>query len=119
LNIVFLSFASLVPFWTAFNNENIDDPEAVAYYGVGMIMTNLSLLAIWLYATWNHRLVPKDLERRTMMSMVTIILVGTIIVAICSLGNVYLEGLGYGLFLGAVWFIYMTARGHKTMHIEK
>jgi hypothetical protein len=64
-------------------------------------------------------LVEKAFERRTMMSMVTIIVVGTIIVAVSSLGNVYVEGLGYGLFLGAAWFVYMTARGHKTMHIEK
>ena len=63
LNILFLSFAALVPFWIAYINVNVGSNEAMFNYGVAMTLTLLALLFIWVYATSGHRLVSKVLSK--------------------------------------------------------
>lgn len=117
LNIMFLSFASMVPFWTAFQVENGERPEAIAYYGVAMISTFLTLLAIWVYATWGNRLVADSVPRRVVRRMITVIAIGSIMVLAFSFGNMAFPGMGFLLFVPAAWFIYWSAWGHRHFEI--
>jgi uncharacterized membrane protein len=118
LNILFLSFASMVPFWTAFQVENQDAPEAITYYGTAMIGTFLVLLAIWIYATYNDRLISGTMSREVRMRMTWVIGIGSFMTLIFSFGNIYLDGMGWLLFVPGVWFIYWTAWGHKNFDID-
>jgi uncharacterized membrane protein len=119
LNIIFLSMASLVPFFTALNNENPDTPEAVAIYGVAMAFTMLTIVAIWIYATWNNRLVSAIVDKELRMKFLNFMMIGIIIVMISGFGSFLEPAIGYLLFVGAAWFIYWTALGHKHFKIEK
>ncbi|UCC92294.1 MAG: DUF1211 domain-containing protein [Thermoplasmata archaeon] len=118
LNIMFLSFASMVPFWTAFQVENPDAEQAIAYYGTAMIMTFLTLLAIWIYATWDNRLVSDTMDKEVKMKMVWILGIGSIMVLAFSFGNIYVPGLAWLLFIPMVWFVYWIVIGHQNFKIN-
>jgi uncharacterized membrane protein len=113
LNLIFLSLSSLVPFFTALLIENDDVPEAVATYGVAMVFTMLTIMAIWLYATWDNRLVADRFSRELRMKFLMVLMVGIVIVLIAAFGALVVPLLGYLFFAGAIWFIYWTAHGHK------
>jgi uncharacterized membrane protein len=118
LNILFLSFASMVPFWTAFQVENPDADQAIAYYGAAMIGTFLVLLAIWMYATWDNRLVSDTISKDVRWKMTFVIGVGSILTLIFSFGNMFVPGLGWLLFIPGTWFVYWTVVGHKDFKVS-
>ncbi len=82
-------------------------------------MTMLTLLVIWMYATRGNRLVSPNIDERIPPVLTKTILVGAIIVAASSIGELFITGVGYLLFLAAAWFIYMTAYGHKKLYISE
>lgn len=118
LNILFLSFASMVPFWTAFQVENPDAEQAIAYYGAAMVGTFLTLLGIWMYATWNGRLVGDGVDKEVRWRMTFVIGVGSIMVLVLSFSNILVPGVSWLLFVPGVWFVYWIAVGHKYFKIE-
>jgi uncharacterized membrane protein len=118
LNILFLAFASMVPFWVAFNTVNAEIPEASTYNGIFQILTLMTLLFIWLYATHGQRLVSSNLDFRTRSWFFKIVLIGILILTIASFGS--LVDIGFSIFfiVSAVWFIYMTAYGYKKYYSD-
>lgn len=69
LNIIFLLFLSFLPFPTGLHAVYRADELAVVVYGVAQIFCGLSLLALWLYATRNHRLVSDSIPPEVVSSM--------------------------------------------------
>ena len=120
LNIAFLAFSSLVPFWTVVINKASESPfpEYIAfYYGLYMITVFLTLIGLWQFATKNKYLVGRDFNPRIVPAFYKVILVGIIILVISSVGSIlpgYLSNLGYLLFASAAWFLVATIYGpHK------
>jgi uncharacterized membrane protein len=113
LNIIFLSFASLVPFWTAFINENPDENIAGIYFVIAMACTHISLLCIWIYGTWNKRLVSENFDMRLSKKFTVMILIGMVLYITPIIIDQFIDKVGYFLFLGAAWYIYHTAWGYK------
>jgi uncharacterized membrane protein len=116
LNIVFLAFASLAPFWTAFNLENIVYPEAYAQFSAAQILTLLVLLAIWLHATKDNRLVSDNANKRVRSGFSRIILVGVgLLILSAILGAVSMAFAGILSLLMGAWFVYGTTRGYRSL----
>jgi uncharacterized membrane protein len=121
LNIVFLALVSMVPFWMAFNTKNIDViEETMVPMSTAMIITFISLLIIWLYATSGNRLVSLDFDIRVKNGYSKIILIGAAIMGVAIVVGQFSSGI-FGIFSLwiAVWFIYMTAHGYKRYHKDK
>ncbi len=118
LNILFLSFASMVPFWTAFQVENTDAEQAIAYYGAAMVGTFLTLLGMWIYSTWNGRLVGDEVDKEVRWRMTFVIGVGSIMVLVISFSNILVPSAGWLLFVPGAWFVYWIAVGQKYFKIE-
>ena len=65
LNVFFLMLISFLPFPTAVLAEHIGDLEhrqtAIIFYAFGLFLPAIGWLSMWLYATYNHRLIEKNL----------------------------------------------------------
>ena len=82
LNIAFLAFSSLVPFWTVVINKASESPfpEYIAfYYGLYMITVFLTLIGLWQFATKNKYLVGSDFDPKIVPAFNKVIFVGIII----------------------------------------
>lgn len=68
LNILFLMCISFVPFPTAVLARYITDAQqqqtAIILYTLGLFLPAFSWLLIWVYASWQHRLIDKHLDER-------------------------------------------------------
>jgi uncharacterized membrane protein len=65
LNLLFLFFITALPIPTtfAFQQQYTDQYHlSTIIYTLSLAMTGLTLAALWLYATWKHRLVDPNLE---------------------------------------------------------
>ncbi len=111
--------AALVPFWTQLLNENPDNSTATISFGLYMILTNFSLLGIWMYATGNQCLVDRDLDKRTIKVFTKIILIGSALVAIVIALALFEAMLGWLLFIPAAYFISVTAWGRHRPRSKK
>lgn len=69
LNGLFLLGISFMPFPTGLQSVYRFDELAVVLYGSTNIVCGLTLMAIWAYATTDHRLVAKDLSTHIITSM--------------------------------------------------
>lgn len=114
LNIVFLAFASLGPFWTALVTKNMGSAEATGVLGIATCLTYMTLLFILLYATRGHRLVSAELDERAPWGFSIVILIGGLFTAVGAIVGFFNSEM-FGLFslAAAVWFVYMTAHGYK------
>jgi uncharacterized membrane protein len=120
LNILFLSFASLVPFWVVYININEASDFAMFYYGVALTFTLLILLFIWLYATSGHRLVSKVIGENITIGLAKFLVFMFIITIFVFIGNVIIPYFSYGSSIfSIVFFIYMTASGYKRFIIPE
>ncbi len=63
INLTFLFFIVLVPFSTDLLGDYPNHKLAVAIYGCNMLALGCSLYGIWAYATHDHRLVGRELEK--------------------------------------------------------
>jgi uncharacterized membrane protein len=65
LNVLFLMCISFLPFPTAILAGYITDPAfrqtAITFYAFGLFLPALSWLFVWLYASWQHRLIDRQL----------------------------------------------------------
>jgi TMEM175 potassium channel family protein len=68
LNIFFLMSIAFLPFPTAVLAEYLTDPQwrqtAIVLYAAGLFLPAFSWLLMWLYASHNHRLLDKNLDKR-------------------------------------------------------
>ncbi len=120
LNVVFLAFSSLIPFWTVVINNSPESPfpEYITfYYGMYMITVFLTLIGLWQFATKNKYLVGRNFDLKIVPPFYKVILVGIIIIVIASVGSIlpgYLSYLGYLLLVAGGWFLFVTIYGpHK------
>ena len=75
LNIFFLMSVAFVPFPTALLGEYSGNQLAVIIYGVNVMVTRLLLLALWLHAATNHRLIDPELAPLAIRRLTLLILV--------------------------------------------
>jgi uncharacterized membrane protein len=125
LNILFLAAASLVPFWTRVLNELPEKGEEFlspfgahlgsVYYGIYMVFTFAVLIGIWYYATNRHRLVDRDIDKRSISDLYTVISVGASIVALVTIGMYFIPPVGNLLWVAGVWFIVSTIYARHRM----
>jgi uncharacterized membrane protein len=68
LNVFFLLCISFLPFPTAVLGEYVDNPQeqhtAVRLYALGLLLPAFSWLLMWLYASYNYRLIDKRLDKK-------------------------------------------------------
>jgi uncharacterized membrane protein len=69
LNLVFLLCLSFLPFPTGLYSVYRDDELSVFVYAVAQSACAFSLLVLWFYATWNHRLISPDFSTRNVTSV--------------------------------------------------
>ena len=120
LNITFLAFASLVPFWTEVLNINEGIFHVILSYGVYMIFTFFILLLILEYATRGQRLVDRDIDKLTISVLKKVILIGSFIVTIGVVFSYFTPYAGYLFFVAGSFFVITTAYGrHKPQSKNK
>ena len=79
-----------------------------------MISVNLILLGLWKFATTNKYLVGRDFDTSIVPAFTKVIIIGSIIVAISSIGAIFYPIMGFFLLAGAAWFLVTTIYGlHK------
>jgi uncharacterized membrane protein len=114
LNILFLGFASLVPFWVAYINVNNGSDDAMLYYGIALTLTFLTLLLIWIYASSDHRLIPNVVGKNIINGYKKFLLFILILTIIIFIFNIVIPWFKYGSWIFSTAFlIYMTANGYK------
>lgn len=64
MNLVFLILISFIPFPVDLYGEYMHEPMVVVFYSGSLAVVGYMLVAVWMYATHNLRLVPKNLGRR-------------------------------------------------------
>ncbi len=69
LNGLFLLCLTFVPFPTGLQAAYRHDELAMVFYGFSLFLCGLSLLVVWLYATWNHRLIHPHIATAVLQSM--------------------------------------------------
>ena len=69
LNGLFLFSLSFLPFPTGLQAVYRDDELAMVLYSGAQLLCGLSLLAIWLYAIWDHRLIDPETSPIAVRSM--------------------------------------------------
>lgn len=99
LNGLFLMCVSFVPFPTGLQASYRTDELAMILYAGSQVACGLSLLAVWVYATRNQRLVADNVSPELMRSMSRRIAV-TPLVGIAAMATSYVSiGLSHLLFL--------------------
>ena len=63
LTFVFLAFIAFFPVTSKLLGDYAYDPPVVVIYTLGLSGCSFASLALWLYATWKHRLVSPDLPQ--------------------------------------------------------
>lgn len=69
LNLNFLLFVSFIPFPTGLHVAYWHDELSVILFAMAQIACALSLLGLWIYATWDHRLVADDLPQHIVSAL--------------------------------------------------
>jgi uncharacterized membrane protein len=64
LNLGLLLCVAFLPFPTALLGEHDTDRTAIVFYALAMFLTGLASAGVWHYATFRHRCVGADLDRR-------------------------------------------------------
>ncbi len=105
LNIVFLGFVELVPYWTYVFNTNFDDLVGVRVYGIYMLFTDLSILLEWLYAAHGYPLVDRDIDEAFVTDFSKVTFIECIIMIVGVVGSYFNDLAGFIFFVGAAWFI--------------
>jgi uncharacterized membrane protein len=114
LNVLFLSFASLVPFWVAYINFNEGSDEAMSYYGIALTLTLLILLFIWYYATSDKHLVPNVVGKNIINGFTKFLVFILIVTTIVFIFNIIIPWFKFVSWIfSSVFFVYMTGSGYK------
>jgi uncharacterized membrane protein len=76
INILFLLAITFLPFTTAVLANYYKQRLSVFLYGSNLLFSGFCLLGHWVYATANHRLVPRELDDSVIASVRTRITIG-------------------------------------------
>ncbi|MEW6141655.1 MAG: TMEM175 family protein [Chloroflexota bacterium] len=68
INVILLMFVTLVPFSTDLAIDYSGQTAAELVFGANLFVLGLCFCANWTYATWNHRLVEKDLSHAAIVA---------------------------------------------------
>jgi uncharacterized membrane protein len=79
LNGFFLLSVSFLPFPTGLQAVYRGDRLAVVFFGCAHIVCGLTLLALWLYATHQHRLIAREILPQVIQSMTRRIAIGPVL----------------------------------------
>lgn len=111
LNIIFLMFASLMPFSTMLLREP-DQAVALRVYDTNIFLVLLALYALWWYATRGCRLVDTTIEKRAVRLMKVTLITGMVFFAVGVALTFFDAGVSGG-FLSALGTLYviLTALG--------
>ena len=111
LNIIFLMFASLMPFSTMLLREP-DQAVALRIYDTNIFLVLLALYAHWWYATRGCRLVDTSIEKRSVRLMKITLIAGMVFFAVGVALTFFDAGISGG-FLSALGTLYviLTALG--------
>lgn len=63
LNIILLMSITFLPFSTDLMGTYNNDPVALAFYSLNLCLVGFIILLMWVYASYNHRLIDKDLNK--------------------------------------------------------
>lgn len=64
INLFALMCIVYLPYPTEVLSDYADSKVAVIFYALSMVITSTMFALIWVYATWHHKLVEKDLPRK-------------------------------------------------------
>lgn len=90
LNNFYLMLVAFQPFPTAVLGEYGSQTAAVVFYSAVQILTTLFRLAVWVYATFHHRLVDDDLDDRYILST-TLTILSTIVIFGITIGLAFIN----------------------------
>jgi uncharacterized membrane protein len=65
LNLALLLCVAFLPFSTSLLDEYVNSTVIVAFYAATMTIISLFSLLVWEYAAFEHRLIPADLDQKT------------------------------------------------------
>jgi uncharacterized membrane protein len=105
---------AFIPFPTAIVGEHISDPVAQVFYFATILVTGLVTMALWWYATSDHRLVSPDLHPRVIRRFHLNLLVGA--VAASALWIV-LIALGIGRLINPMVLNYLVLLGYVLLGV--
>jgi uncharacterized membrane protein len=66
LNLTMLLFVVLLPFSTSLLDKYNHNSVIVAFYAATLAMISLCSIILWEYAAFHHRLIPPDLDQKTL-----------------------------------------------------
>jgi len=120
INILFLMFVALIPFSTSMlGRYRLEQVTAIAY-GLNLLLILLACLALWVYATGNHRLVSSDINPRLVRARKTMSLAGcSIILLAIALSFVSPAASHFVYYSLVVVFIVFTGLGLHERHGRK
>lgn len=64
MNLIFLIFLSFVPFPVDLYGEYMYEPMVVVFYSAALALVGYLLLMMWVYASHNNKLIPKNLGHK-------------------------------------------------------
>jgi len=125
LNILFLATIALIPFsygvmLTSYekNTAAADQHTAMMFFAGNILVMTLLLLVHWLYATYNHHLVDKDILHEKVKIMRNVLLFG-ILYPLIAIGLTFVQfDLGQGLF-GILSLVYLALIVLLGLHFGK
>ena len=90
LNGLFLLCVSFLPFPTGLHSAYPDNELAMVLYGIALLLCGLSLLGIWLYALWGHRLVDRKTPPVFLRSMTGRLMIGPVL-SLAGIGAAFIS----------------------------
>jgi uncharacterized membrane protein len=109
LNGVFLLFLTFLPFPTGLQAAYRHDELAMVFYAVSQFMCGLSLLAVWLYAIQNRRLVSPDISPVVLRSMTRRLLIAPTL-CLLAIGCSFISITFSRVILLSIPFFYISHR---------
>jgi len=124
-NILFLATVALMPFSYGVmlasyekNTAAADQHTAMLFFAGNILVMTLLLLVHWLYATYNHHLVDKDILHEKVKIMRNVLLFG-ILYPLIAIGLTFVQfDLGQGLF-GILSLVYLALIVLLGLHFGK
>ena len=123
LNILFLMFVAMMPFFARLVGEYGEDSIALASYALWLMLTGLMLDLIWWYATKNRRLVDPEIDNDLVFFVHRRVLIAPVLYFI-SIGIAFINPLITKLIFVAIIVIYVVPSSldqiyHKQLSVQE
>ncbi|OGO31472.1 MAG: hypothetical protein A2136_10350 [Chloroflexi bacterium RBG_16_54_11] len=115
LNILFLMFVAMVPFFAALVGEYGEDALSLASYAFWLMLTGLVLDAIWWYASTNRRLVDPNIDPDLVFFVHRRVLIAPVFYLI-SIGVAFISTFITKLIFVAIIVIYVVPSSLDQIH---